>query len=149
MLQARSWLPRSEGSLRLEFRRRDASSALQVLHQAGVLRARFPKPEAQECPEAVLVIGHGLTGGDKLDIGVTSARARRCSYLGCGGEDLLACDGEAVLRVNLDPGPCTSRLPQPTILFDAALRSPHRGRSRRRSPLARGRDVDLRPRRHG
>ena len=48
-----------------------SDTALDVLHQAGVLRARFPKPEAQEAPEAVLVnTAGGLTGGDKLDIGV-------------------------------------------------------------------------------
>jgi urease accessory protein len=124
MLQARSWLPRSEGSLRLEFRRRDASSALQVLHQAGVLRARFPKPEAQNTPEAVLVnTAGGLTGGDKLDIGVTLGEGAALTVTSAAAEKIYrARDGEAVLRVNLDleDRAHLAWLPQPTILFDAA-----------------------------
>jgi len=124
MLQARSWLPRSEGSLRLAFQRRDGRIALDVLHQAGVLRARFPKPEAMEAPEAVLVnTAGGLTGGDKLDIGVTLGEGTSLTVTSAAAEKIYrARDGEAAIRMrlHLEAGAQLAWLPQPTILFDAA-----------------------------
>jgi urease accessory protein len=124
LLQARSWLPRSEGSLRLAFQRQAERSALDVLHQAGVMRARFPKPEAQEAPEAVLVnTAGGLTGGDKLDIGVQLGQGAALTVTSAAAEKIYrARDGETAIRVHLDldAGAQLSWLPQPTILFDAA-----------------------------
>ena len=76
MLQTHAWLPRSEGSLRLAFLRHGTTTALDVLHQAGVLRARFPKPGAGDGLEAVLVnTAGGLTGGDRLAIDISLAEA--------------------------------------------------------------------------
>jgi urease accessory protein len=124
MLQARSWLPRSEGSLRLAFQRQEVRTALDVLHQAGVLRARFPKPEAQEAPEAVLVnTAGGLTGGDTLDIGLKLGEGTSLTVTTAAAEKIYrARDGEAAIRVRLDleAGAQLAWLPQPTILFDAA-----------------------------
>jgi urease accessory protein len=124
MLQARSWLPRSEGSLRLAFHRQYGRTALDVLHQAGVLRARFPKPEAHETPEAVLVnTAGGLTGGDKLDIGVKLGAGTSLTVTSAAAEKIYrARDGETAIRVHLDleAGAHLAWLPQPTILFDAA-----------------------------
>ena len=66
MLQARSWLPRTQGSVRLELARRGEQTALQVLHQAGAARVRFPSPAEGAPPEAVLLnTAGGLTGGDR------------------------------------------------------------------------------------
>ncbi len=66
MLQTRSWLPRTEGSVRLEFARRGERTDLRVLHQAGAARARFPSPAEGAPPEAVLLnMAGGLTGGDR------------------------------------------------------------------------------------
>jgi urease accessory protein len=124
MLQARSWLPRSEGSLRLAFQRQGERIGLDVLHQAGVLRARFPKPQTGEAPEAVLVnTAGGLTGGDKLDIGVTLGEATSLTVTSAAAEKIYrARDGETTIRVRLDvrDGARLAWLPQPTILFDAA-----------------------------
>ena len=98
--------------------------ALDVLHQAGVLRARFPKPEAQEPPEAVLVnTAGGLTGGDKLDIDVKLGEGTSLTVTSAAAEKIYrARDGEAAIRLHLDlaSGARLSWLPQPTILFDAA-----------------------------
>jgi urease accessory protein len=124
MLQARSWLPRSEGSLRLAFQRREERTAIDVLHQAGVLRGRFPKPEAHEAPEAVLVnTAGGLTGGDKLDIGVKLGEGTSLTVTSAAAEKIYrARDGEAAIRIDIDleAGAQLCWLPQPTILFDAA-----------------------------
>jgi urease accessory protein len=124
MLQTRSWLPRSEGSLRLAFERQECRVALNVLHQAGVLRARFPKPETGETPEAVLVnTAGGLTGGDKLDIGVRLGEASSLTVTSAAAEKIYrARDGETTISVRLDveDGARLAWLPQPTILFNAA-----------------------------
>ena len=124
MLQTHAWLPRSEGSLRLAFQRRGATTALDVLHQAGVLRARFPKPEGNDGPQAVLVnTAGGLTGGDKLDISVSLAEATSLTVTSAAAEKIYrAREDEAVIRVGIDlkAGARLAWLPQPTILFDAA-----------------------------
>src|SRR5690242_538422 len=124
MLQTHAWLPRSEGSLRLSFQRRGAATALDVLHQAGVLRARFPKPEAHAVPEAVLVnTAGGLTGGDRLTIDVALDEATSLTVTSAAAEKIYrARADEAAIRIgiNLKAGARLAWLPQPTILFDAA-----------------------------
>src|SRR6185295_6968984 len=104
MLQTHAWLPRSEGSLRLAFQRRGATTALDVLHQAGVLRARFPKPEAHDAPEAVLVnTAGGLTGGDRLAIDVSLAEATSLTVTSAAAEKIYrAREDEAVIRIGID-----------------------------------------------
>jgi urease accessory protein len=125
MLQARSWLPRSEGSVRLAFRRRGEHTVLDVLHQAGAARARFPKPAQGEAPEAVLLnTAGGLTGGDTLDIEVAMAAGASATITTAAAEKIYrARDGEpAAIRIGigLEAGAGLAWLPQPTILFDAA-----------------------------
>src|SRR5262249_61231822 len=78
VLQARSWLPRTEGSARLEFVSRNGRTHLDVLYQKGAARARFPRPAGARSPEAVLLnTAGGLTGGDRMHLEVRlGARAR-------------------------------------------------------------------------
>ena len=72
MLQARSWLPRTEGTLRLGFVRGAERTALAWLRQSGAARARFPDPAEPAVSEAVLLnTAGGLTGGDRMDIEVS------------------------------------------------------------------------------
>src|SRR5262249_62101220 len=69
VLQARSWLPRTEGSARLEFVSRNGRTHLDVLHQKGAARARFPHSAEARSPEAVLLnTAGGLTGGGRLQL---------------------------------------------------------------------------------
>ena len=122
MLQARSWLPRTEGSVRLEFARRGEQTALAVLHQAGAARVRFPSPGAGASPEAVLLnTAGGLTGGDRIDIAVTLATGAEATVTTAAAEKIYrARDGEAQIGVKLalGAGARLAWLPQPTILFD-------------------------------
>ncbi len=150
MLQARAWLPRSEGSLRLAFQRREERTALDVLHQAGVLRARFPKPEAQEAPEAVLVnTAGGLTGGDKLDIGVKLGEGTSLTVTSAAAEKIYrARDGRGRhSRAPRSGSRCAACLAAAADhpVRRRALRSPHRGRPCGRRAFPRRRDADLRP----
>jgi urease accessory protein len=124
VLQARSWLPRTEGSVRLAFAHRDGETRLDVLRQAGAARARFPALVADEPPEAVLLnTAGGLTGGDRIDIGVALADDAEVTLTTAAAEKIYrALEGEAVVRAHLALGRRAGLawLPQPTILFDRA-----------------------------
>lgn len=134
MLQTRSWLPRTEGSIRLGFARRGASTALDVLHQRGAARARFPNPHAGT-PEAVLLnMAGGLTGGDRINVSITMAAGTEAMLTTAAAEKIYrARDDDAAwiqTRLDLAAGARLAWLPQPTILFD-------------RSRLERRTDVEL------
>jgi urease accessory protein len=122
VLQARSWLPRTEGTVRLEFARRDDKTALAVLHQAGAARVRFPSPSEGAPPEAVLLnTAGGLTGGDHIDVSVKLGANAEVTITTAAAEKIYrARDGEAEIGVKLAlaAGARLAWLPQPTILFD-------------------------------
>lgn len=122
MLQARSWLPRMEGSVRLVFARRDERTHISVMHQAGAARVRFPNPAEGAPPEAVLLnTAGGLTGGDRIDTSVELGPRAEATVTTAASEKIYrALEGEAAVRVRLALGAGASLawLPQPTILFD-------------------------------
>jgi urease accessory protein len=122
VLQARSWLPRTEGTLRLGFVRRGGRTVLDVLHQAGAARVRFPNPDEGAPPEAVLLnTAGGLTGGDRIDQGLGLGEGAQATVTTAAAEKIYrASDGDASIRVKLRLGAGASLawLPQPTILFD-------------------------------
>jgi urease accessory protein len=125
VLQTRSWLPRTEGSVRLGFVRRGSETALATLHQAGAMRARFPKPDVGAAPEAVLLnTAGGLTGGDHIEVDVKLAASAAATVTTAAAEKVYrARDAdETSIRVTiaLEAGARLSWLPQPTILFDQA-----------------------------
>lgn len=124
MLQARSWLPRTEGSVRLGFARAAGSTVLRDLRQAGAMRARFPRRPGGEPPEAVLLnTAGGLTGGDRIDVEVALSAGAEAVVTTAAAEKLYrARDGETEIRIRLDvaPGARLAWLPQATIAFDAA-----------------------------
>jgi urease accessory protein len=125
VLQVRSWLPRTQGSVRLELSRRGDTTHLDVLHQAGAARARFPKPAAGAPPEAVLLnTAGGLTGGDRMDLEVTLGAGAEATLTTAAAEKIYrARDGEASeigVQLALGAGARLAWLPQATILFDGS-----------------------------
>ena len=122
MLQARSWLPRTRGSVRLDFARRGDATALAVLHQAGAARVRFPRPGEGAPPEAVLLnTAGGLTGGDHIEVSVALGAGTEATVTTAAAEKIYrAGDGEAEIGVKLalSAGARLAWLPQPCILFD-------------------------------
>ena len=122
MLQVRSWLPRTEGSVRLGFVRRGAETGLDVLHQAGAARARFPSRRAGAPIEAVLLnTAGGLTGGDRIDVAVSLAQGAQATITTAAAEKIYrASEGETEIGVRLVLAEQSrlAWLPQPTILFD-------------------------------
>jgi urease accessory protein len=129
VLQARFWLPRTEGSLRLGFVRREAMTVLDVLHQAGASRARFPNPGENAPPEAVLLnTAGGLTGGDRVDTAVTLGPGAQATVTTAAAEKIYrAREGAATIRVKLSvaQGARLAWLPQATILFDQSRLDRH------------------------
>jgi urease accessory protein len=122
VLQARSWLPRTEGSVRLELVRRVEGTVLATLHQAGAARVRFPRRSPGGPLEAVLLnTAGGLTGGDRIDIEVQLAEGATATVTTAAAEKIYrSSDGETEIGVRLTLA-ARSRLawlPQPTILFD-------------------------------
>jgi urease accessory protein len=124
VLQTLSWLPRTEGSARLGFSHRGERTHLDVLHQAGAARVRFPKPGAGAPPEAVLLnMAGGLTGGDRMSLDVTLGTGAEATLTTAAAEKIYrARDGDAVIGVTLTLGAGASLawLPQATILFDGS-----------------------------
>jgi urease accessory protein len=125
VLQTRSWLPRTEGVVRLGFVRRGEETALDTLHQSGAMRARFPKPADGSMPEAVLLnTAGGLTGGDRIEVDVMLAAGTSATVTTAAAEKIYRtrdADETAVnVRIELGPAARLGWLPQPTILFDRA-----------------------------
>lgn len=125
MLQARPWLPRTEGSVRLGFVRADGATRLSALRQEGAARARFPRPpEARGIPEAVLLnTAGGLTGGDCMRIDLALGPECEATITSAAAEKVYRSLGEATdiaINLNLEEGARCHWLPQPTILFDGS-----------------------------
>jgi urease accessory protein len=118
------WLPRSQGSVRLDLVNRRGATRLAVLEQSGAARVRFPKTGPGEPCEAVLInTAGGLTGGDSLAI---------AAHLGAGANAVLTtAAAEKIYRAREDAATIVvalsvagnaklAWLPQPTIVFDRA-----------------------------
>jgi urease accessory protein len=92
--------------------------------QQGAMKVRFPAVAAGEPPEAVMLnLAGGLTGGDRLEFGVTldarssavvTTQACERIYRSTGS------DAAIVGRIRLEPETAMQWLPQATIFFDGA-----------------------------
>jgi urease accessory protein len=124
VLQARSWLPRTQGSVRLECACRRGCTRLEVVHQSGAARVRFPRSADAAPLEGVLVnTAGGLTGGDRLDIEVALRDGAEATLTTAAAEKIYrAREGDAAISIRLMLGAHASLawLPQATILFDGS-----------------------------
>jgi urease accessory protein len=124
VLQARSWLPRTDGSVRLGFAGGREQTRVATLYQSGAARVRFPKPAVGAPPEAVLLnTAGGLTGGDRMGIEVSLAAGCSATVTSAAAEKVYrSLEGDTEVRVSLglDDAARLLWLPQPTILFDRA-----------------------------
>ena len=122
MLQARSWLPRTEGSVGIELACRDGQTVLATLHQAGAARARFPRRRAGPLEAVLLNTAGGLTGGDRIDLQVRLAAGAQATVTTAAAEKIYRAseedETEISVRLALDTRSRLAWLPQPTILFD-------------------------------
>lgn len=120
-------LQRGDGGVEVRFARRsDGVMALAHLWQSDPCRALFPRVEADEPPQAVIVTtSGGLTDGDRvrLRVEVDGGRATATTQ---AAEKIYraALVAEAPARIEttlrVEPGATLEWLPQETIVFDGA-----------------------------
>lgn len=114
-------LQRSEGELRLEFRRRGPASVLGGLYQSGCLKARLPRGRGT-APEAVCInTSGGLTDGDRLCTTVTCHTGAAAIVSGQAAERIYRSRGDKA-RIEstlvLEAESMLAWLPQEMIVFD-------------------------------
>ena len=115
-------LQRATGELRVSVRVRNGQTALDGLHQAGCLRARFPR-SGDWLNVVTLNTSGGIAGGDKLDSLFTVGEGARATIAAQAAERFYrTLPGTAPSRVRtrvvVAEGAAAEWLPQETILFD-------------------------------
>jgi len=117
-------LQRSEGEVRLAFRRQGRKSVLSRLYQKGAAKARLPQPQDPSVPEAVLLnTAGGLAGGDHFAVDVELAEGAAALVTTQAAEKVyrtLGPKAEIHSRVRLAARARLEWLPQETIMFNQA-----------------------------
>ena len=119
-------LQRAEGTLHVSFRTRSGMTVLDTLHQAGCLKARFPRGTTPEWAEVVTVNSSGgIAAGDRLRSLVSIACGARATISAQAAERFYRArpgDGPAEIenRIVIAPGAAAEWLPQQAIFFDGA-----------------------------
>ena len=117
-------LQRSQGKLHVAVKRSGAETVLRDLHQAGCLKARFPRRTVPGWMDIVtLNTGGGVAGGDRLDISIAVGTGAQASVATQAAERFYrarAADRPSQVRTRLTVGSggALEWLPQETILFD-------------------------------
>ena len=121
-----SSLQRAEGTLVVSFRVRCGMTVLDTLHQAGCLKARFPRQVARGWAEVItLNSSGGIAAGDRLSGRFSVARGARVTITTQAAERFYRArvgDNPATVenRIEIDQGAAVEWLPQETIFFDGA-----------------------------
>lgn len=117
-------LQRSDGSARVGFgQRSDGRTVLKTLYQSGAAKVRFPKTDAKDGAEAVLInTAGGVTGGDRFDFEVAADGGADVTVTTQACEKIYrAANGasaEIGTRLRVAAGSRLSWLPQECIVFD-------------------------------
>lgn len=114
---------RAVGSVLVGVRLSDRGTALEKLHQAGCLRARFPRPHGGMAEAVVVNTAGGVADGDLLSLRLEAARGSALTVSTPSAERIYrALPGAAPARIDIDvlvsAGARLEYLPQETILFD-------------------------------
>ncbi|MGV6849504.1 MAG: urease accessory protein UreD [Marinibacterium sp.] len=116
--------PRAVGRVSVSAKRRDGRSALDRLHQAGSMKALFPRASGPALNTVLLNTAGGITGGDRFDIRATAGphthailttQAAERGYRAQPGEV-----GQVRTHLTVTAGARLDWLPQETILFDGS-----------------------------
>ena len=115
---------RNVGAIDLVFDAPHGVTRLRRAYQQGAMKMRFPNVAREHAPEAVLVnISGGLTGGDRIDMGVTVEQGASATVTTQACEKIYRSLGPDALidtRLTLKPQASLDWLPQASILFDRA-----------------------------
>lgn len=117
---------RADGVLQARFRREPLGTEAAELRESGGFRIRFPRvhggPDAP-CETVMLNIGGGMTGGDRLVVGLTLDEGARVVATTQSAEKVYRSDGPLTqldVRLSLAAGAQLAWLPQEQILFSGA-----------------------------
>lgn len=116
--------PRARGAVRLSVKFRAGATVLDDLHQAGSMKALFPRQDRPSLQTVLINTAGGVTGGDSFatsahagpgsDLTLTTQTAER-AYRAQPGEQ-----GRIRTRLTIDDGARVNWLPQETILFQGS-----------------------------
>lgn len=127
-------LPRARGTLSVRSKQRDDTSVIDDLHQAGSLKALFPRTPNAALDLVFLNTAGGMTGGDVFSLDVGADVGSRMTVTTQAAERIYGAMDPAPARlhtkVDVACGARLDWLPQETIFFD-------------RGALHRSLDVDL------
>jgi urease accessory protein len=131
---------RAVGRIALSVRHVAGASRPERVHEAGMLRVRFPNGERRDTLDAVIVnTAGGLAGGDRAEIAMTAAAQARLTVTTAAAEKIYRSLGpttQIAVKLEAGAGAALAWLPQETILFD-------RMRLRRTIDVALARDASL------
>jgi urease accessory protein len=119
---------RTRGRAELAFREHAGATRVSVLYQEGSAKIRLPSPEPGGSPEAILInTAGGLTGGDRLSLGVRLEPTSRATVTTQAAERIYRAAGTEPARVEVSHAVGDRArldwLPQETILFDRSALS--------------------------
>jgi urease accessory protein len=131
---------RAVGRIALSVRHVAGASRPERVHEAGMLRVRFPNGERRDTLDAVIVnTAGGLAGGDRAEIAMTAAAQAQLTVTTAAAEKIYRSLGpqtRIAVKLEAGAGAAIAWLPQETILFD-------RMRLRRTIDVALARDGSL------
>ncbi|MFZ3236393.1 MAG: urease accessory protein UreD [Stellaceae bacterium] len=115
---------RVHGAAEIGLARRDGATRLVHLYERDPLRVLFPRPEADESPQAAIVTtSGGLVAGDRLDVAVILGDGAAAHVTASAAEKIYRSLGPTTeIRQSLTVGDdgALEFLPPETILFDGA-----------------------------
>ena len=131
---------RAAGRIALSVRHVAGVSGPGRVHEAGMLRVRFPNGARRDALDAVIVnTAGGLAGGDRAEIEMTAAASAQLTVTSAAAEKIYRSLGPATqiaVKLEAGTGAAIAWLPRETILFD-------RMRLRRTIDVALARDANF------
>lgn len=131
---------RAVGRIALSVRHVAGGSRPERVHEAGMLRVRFPHGARRDTLDAVIVnTAGGLAGGDRAEIAMTAGAEAQLTVTTAAAEKIYRSLGpqtQIAVKLEAAAGAALAWLPQETILFD-------RMRLRRTIDVALVRDSNL------
>jgi urease accessory protein len=113
---------RAVGRVALTVVNREGASRRGRVHEAGMLRVRFPNGASRDTLDAVIInSAGGMTGGDRSSIDLKVEAGARLMITTAAAEKIYrssAADTQIDVKLKVGTGGALAWLPQETILFD-------------------------------
>jgi urease accessory protein len=115
---------RAVGTIALTVANHNGASRRGRVHEAGMLRVRFPNPASRDTLDAVIInTAGGMTGGDRARLDIKVEARGRLTVTTAAAEKIyrsMAADTQIEVKLDIGAGGVLAWLPQETILFNQA-----------------------------